>query len=369
MASSSESGSLLYIKKLECAHNYAIWKKQCYNVMLQKKQAKPIKTQGVKPENMTAEEWEEVDKLARSTIMFFVSDSLLFNVENEDTTWGMWKRLEDLYAQQSAASKEGTQMSVHLNEFNSIFSQLTSLKFEIDEEFKATFLLSLSSSNATSTYADVVSSLLMEEMKRKNTSSVAASNALHMRGRSQRRDNNDGKGKRRSKSRSEKDVMCHHCGKKGHYKRECYAGKKEKSKEEETHAKDKGKTKKSSVVIEGANMASGYVPYGQPQRPNVQQRFDAENQQTGAESQPNDVAIDEPQIEEEDAQRQPFDAMQPDEQPADFDDLQAENPPAMDHLVRRSTRETRPPDRYVPSMDYVMLIDCGEPSCYKEAVS
>ena len=105
MASNSESGSLLHIKKLEGAHNYAIWKKQCYNVMLQKKQAKPIKLQGVKSENMTDEEWEEVDELARSTIMLSVSDSLLFNIENEDTAWGMWKRLEDLYAQQSAASK------------------------------------------------------------------------------------------------------------------------------------------------------------------------------------------------------------------------------------------------------------------------
>ena len=60
--------------------------------------------------------------------------------------------------------------------------------------------------------------------------------------------------------------------------------------------------------------------------------------------------------------------MQPVEQPADFQNLQAENPPTMDHWVRRSTRETRAPDRYVPSMDYVMLIDCGEPSCYKEAI-
>ncbi|MCO5608190.1 hypothetical protein L7F22_062396 [Adiantum nelumboides] len=105
MASGSESGNLLHIKKLEGAHNYAIWKKQCYNVMLQKKQATPIKTEGNKPANMTDEEWEEVDELARSTIMLSVSDSLLFNVENEDTAWGKWKRLEDLYAQQSAASK------------------------------------------------------------------------------------------------------------------------------------------------------------------------------------------------------------------------------------------------------------------------
>ncbi|MCO5586578.1 hypothetical protein L7F22_040519 [Adiantum nelumboides] len=99
--------------------------------------------------------------------------------------------------------------------------------------------------------------------------------------------------------------------------------------------------------------------------PNVQQHFEAENsadnQQEGAENQPNEVAIDAPQVvEQKDAQNQPFNAMQPAEQPADFEDMQAENPLAMDHWVHRSTRETRSPDRYVSSMDYVMLTDCGE---------
>ena len=38
-------------------------------------------------------------------------------------------------------------------------------------------------------------------------------------------------------------------------------------------------------------------------------------------------------------------------------------------VLRRLERRTRPPHRYVPSMDYVMLTDCGEPSCYDEAMS
>eukprot|EP00249_Psilotum_nudum_P033589 c5100_g1_i1 orf=2-379(-) len=100
-----EGGSLLNIKKLEGSHNFAIWQKQCYNVLLQKHQARPIKEQGVKPATLTDEEWETVDELARSTIMLSISDSLLFNIENEVHAWGMWKRLTDLYAQQSAASK------------------------------------------------------------------------------------------------------------------------------------------------------------------------------------------------------------------------------------------------------------------------
>ena len=37
-------------------------------------------------------------------------------------------------------------------------------------------------------------------------------------------------------------------------------------------------------------------------------------------------------------------------------------------VVRRSTRVSRPPDQYVPSLDYVMLTDCKEPSCYKDAM-
>ena len=36
--------------------------------------------------------------------------------------------------------------------------------------------------------------------------------------------------------------------------------------------------------------------------------------------------------------------------------------------LRRSKRVLHPLDRYIPSIDYIMLTDCGEPSCYKEAV-
>ena len=131
--SGSEGGSLLNINKLEAAHNFAIWQKQCYNVLLQKHQAHPIKEKGVKPTNISNDDWKSLDELARSTIMLSIPNVFLFNVENEDTTWDLWRRLEDLYAQQSVASKvywlkklmglkvkEGTTMSLHLNEFNSI---------------------------------------------------------------------------------------------------------------------------------------------------------------------------------------------------------------------------------------------------------
>ena len=40
--------------------------------------------------------------------------------------------------------------------------------------------------------------------------------------------------------------------------------------------------------------------------------------------------------------------------------------PETQQVLRRSTRVHRAPERYVPSLDYVMLTDCEEPSCYVE---
>ena len=93
---------------------------------------------------MDEDDWQELNELARSTIELSISDAL-FNIEGLDCAYSIWTRLEELYAQKTAASKvfwlkklmdlcmtEGTPMSTHLSEFNSIFSQLVALKFIID---------------------------------------------------------------------------------------------------------------------------------------------------------------------------------------------------------------------------------------------
>ena len=47
-------------------------------------------------------------------------------------------------------------------------------------------------------------------------------------------------------------------------------------------------------------------------------------------------------------------------------EIQAQQEPV---VFRRSTCVSHPPKRFVPSLDFVMLTDCGDPSCYKEAMS
>ena len=88
MGSSSES-SLFNIEKLD-GTNFPFWKEQIYNVLVQKKQVKPLKLQGIKPEDMSTDDWDEMDELARSTIMLTLSKSVYFNVKEMKTSFDLW---------------------------------------------------------------------------------------------------------------------------------------------------------------------------------------------------------------------------------------------------------------------------------------
>eukprot|EP00253_Pinus_taeda_P025924 PITA_25924 len=57
--------------------------------------------------------------------------------------------------------------------------------------------------------------------------------------------------------------------------------------------------------------------------------------------------------------------------PENHNDQQPQQQQAFQTLeigVRRSTRISRPPERYSPSLYYVLLTDSGEPKCYEEAM-
>ena len=121
-------------------------------------------------------------------------------------------------------------MSSHLNEFNTIFSQLSAHEIKFDDSVKAIFLLvilpeswdtfhtvvSNSTPSSGLTSANMESSLLTEEVNRKNIDNTCSSgNALIVRGRSSDKGKSSERGKSQSKSRGKnnKDVECYHCHK------------------------------------------------------------------------------------------------------------------------------------------------------------
>ncbi|MCO5614480.1 hypothetical protein L7F22_068763 [Adiantum nelumboides] len=103
---------------------------------------------------MDEEEWNKMDELTLSTIMLTLIESVYFNVADKVLAYDAWTKLSGLYEKKSAASqvywlkklvdlkmKEGTPMSNHLNEFNTIYNQLSVQGVKFDEPVRAMFLL------------------------------------------------------------------------------------------------------------------------------------------------------------------------------------------------------------------------------------
>ncbi|MCO5614145.1 hypothetical protein L7F22_068426 [Adiantum nelumboides] len=218
MASSKSEENTLSLMALI----YAYWKEQTYNVLVQKKQTKPIRLASLKHKDMEMDDWIELDELTRSTIMFTLHKSVYFNVTSYTKgAYGVWQALNNLYEKKSAASqvfwlkklidlhkKETNPMSTHLNEFKTILSQLqaqevefkTNLsrlqaqEVEFQDSIKAMFLL-VTLLDSWDTFHTAISnlalendlkcvvvesSLLMEELDHKNVHDSRSSNAMHV---------------------------------------------------------------------------------------------------------------------------------------------------------------------------------------------
>ena len=109
---------------------------------------------GKKPENMKDEYWNLLDRQVLGVIWLNLSRLIAHNVVKEKTTMDLMKVLSGMKEKPLANNKvhltkklfnlkkaEGTLVAQHLNEFNTITNQLSSVEIKFDDEVRALILL------------------------------------------------------------------------------------------------------------------------------------------------------------------------------------------------------------------------------------
>ena len=107
-----------------------------------------------KPTAMKDKEWEILDRKALGTIRLSLTASVTFNISKEKTTKDLMDALAKLYEKPSTSNKvflmkrlfnmkmlEGGSVADHLNEFNTVTNQLSSVKVDFDDEIRDLLIL------------------------------------------------------------------------------------------------------------------------------------------------------------------------------------------------------------------------------------
>ncbi|VFQ83449.1 unnamed protein product [Cuscuta campestris] len=213
----------------------------------------------------------------------FIDDSVFHHVANDTNTYEVWEKLKCMYERENALNKasimrrlvkldyrDGHSVVEHLNDFQGLINQLSSMKLVLDDELQALLLLSslpeswetlvVSLSNSAlegKLTMDVVkSSLLNEEARRRDMSSSSYSDQAHVaevegRGRHRHR---DFESRGRSKSRSE--VKCFYCDKPGRKISQCRKMKRDKAqpKEEKGQTSEKKEEKGTAALADADDL-------------------------------------------------------------------------------------------------------------------
>lgn len=241
--------SKIQIEKFD-GKDFGWWKMQIEDLLVQKDLDAVL---GEKPEAMTQAQWETLDKKAKAFIRLALSKDVAFNILKETSTKGIMEALSNMYEKPSAANKvflirelvntrmrEGSSVTVHINNLNSILSRLGSVGIKFEDEVQALLLLSSLPDSWSGTVTAVTSSagskeltfegirdlILGEDVRRRNSGESSSEQLNAVRGRK----NNRGSGsrnRRRSQSRTRNDVTCWNCKEVGHFRNQCPKDKKE----------------------------------------------------------------------------------------------------------------------------------------------
>ena len=93
------------MEKFDRKSNFLLWKIRATSLLVKEGTHKALLAIEKKPSKMEDDEWNDIDFCARMTIILCLSDEVPYNVMNEETTAGLWCRLESLYMMKSLLNK------------------------------------------------------------------------------------------------------------------------------------------------------------------------------------------------------------------------------------------------------------------------
>ena len=151
MASKTITTIKFKVEKFNGKSNFLLWKMRVTSLLVKEGTHKALLGIEKRLSKMEDDEWNDID--FRVKVILCLSDEVLYNVMNEETTAGLWCRLESLYMMKSLSNKlfmqlyrfrmkECTHILQHLNAFNRILSDLLALNVNLEEEDKTLKLLS-----------------------------------------------------------------------------------------------------------------------------------------------------------------------------------------------------------------------------------
>nr|GEY21366.1 retrovirus-related Pol polyprotein from transposon TNT 1-94 [Tanacetum cinerariifolium] len=199
----------------------------------------------VLPVDMEAQTKTELNKKAYSTVILCLGTTVLREVIGQMNAAGVWSKLKTLYMTNSLANKlymkkklytfnmpAGREMFEHIDKFNKIILNLANVKLKFKDEDLALLLLTclpasyerfvdtLLYGRETLTLEDVLAKLNSKEIKERSKMKGGDGEGLYVRGRIDRRDSRQSRGKSRSKSQGGR-IKCYICQSDDHLKRNC----------------------------------------------------------------------------------------------------------------------------------------------------
>ena len=242
--------------------NYGTWKIQCRMTLMKDNLWGIVSGTEVAPAEMEADKYAKFvvrrDR-ALATIVLSVDPSLLYLLGDPEDPVAVWKKLSEQFQKKTWANKlslrrklnnlrrrEGDSVKNHMKSITEIFNDLAVIGTPMEDEDKVvTLLASLPESfdmlvtalDANSELPDmeVVTERLFHEEKKLKECGEASENPPQ----------------KVMVGKKSKGPQCHHCGKKGHIKHNCWSLQKEKEQQNKPDSKPaKGKEKHKANVAE-----------------------------------------------------------------------------------------------------------------------